>query len=236
MRQDYSMKTIELQMNIASNKGVVSKPLGVQELVIAGWTGRDHEAMERHIEELVTLGVSRPKAMPVYYRISAARLSTAPLIEASGTESSGEVEFVLAALDGEMYVGVGSDHTDREVERYGVTVSKQVCDKPVSETFWPYSEVADHWDQLMLRSYATIGGARHLYQEGSVTTMLAPDALIRGYCGDNHLGDGVILFGGTLPAIGGIRPADRFEAEIEDPILERKIAIGYDLRSLPVHG
>src|SRR5258708_28829629 len=41
--------------------------------------------------------------------------------------------------------------TDREVETYGVTVSKQMCDKPLAPLFWPYDEVAPHWDRLMLR-------------------------------------------------------------------------------------
>lgn len=208
----------------------------MRELVIGGWTGRNREAMEHHIEELAALGVSRPRETPTYYRIAAARLSTADQIEVSGTESSGEVEFVLAAFGGEIYVGVGSDHTDREVEAYGVTVSKQICDKPVSTTFWPYAEVEDHWDKLMLRSYATIDGKRHLYQEGSVASMLAPSDLINGYCGKMTLPNGVVLFGGTLPAIGGVRSADHFEAEIEDPVLERRIGLAYDLHTLPIHG
>ena len=37
---------------------------------------------------------------------------------------------------GRLWVGTGSDHTDREVEKYGVTVSKQMCDKPVAPVFW----------------------------------------------------------------------------------------------------
>jgi hypothetical protein len=44
------------------------------------------------------------------------------------------------------------------------------------------------------------------------------------------------MFGGTFPAIGGIRPADRFEFELEDPVLQRRLAQAYDVRSLPVAG
>jgi hypothetical protein len=39
---------------------------------------------------------------------------------------------VLLASGGKTYVTVGSDHTDRKVETYGVTVSKQMCDKPIA--------------------------------------------------------------------------------------------------------
>jgi len=60
---------------------------------------------------------------------------------------------VLLQQDGRLWVGTGSDHTDREVEKYGVSVSKQMCDKPIAPEFWPMVEVAPHWDKLMLRGY-----------------------------------------------------------------------------------
>ena len=42
--------------------------------------------------------------------------------------------------------------------------------------------------------------------------------------------------GGTLAAKGGIRPADRFEYEFEDPVLKRTIRHAYDVMVLPVLG
>jgi hypothetical protein len=44
------------------------------------------------------------------------------------------------------------------------------------------------------------------------------------------------MFGGTFAAKGGIRPADRFEFELEDPVLKRKITHGYDVITMPVLG
>mgnify|MGYP003694519257 CR=1 FL=1 len=44
------------------------------------------------------------------------RLTLASSIQAIGTRSSGEVELVLLQSAGRLWVGVGSDHTDREVE------------------------------------------------------------------------------------------------------------------------
>jgi len=44
------------------------------------------------------------------------------------------------------------------------------------------------------------------------------------------------MFGGTLPAIGGIRGGQRFEGELEDPQSGRRIAFAYDVRCLPVLG
>ena len=134
------------------------------------------------------------------------------------------------------WVGVGSDHTDRKVETYNITVSKQMCDKPIAAELWPYEEVAAHWDRMMLRSTATIGGEEVLYQEGALTGMLPPDELIAKGFVDGGLPEGTILFGGTFAAKGGIRPATRFAFEIEDPVLGRTIRSGYTIASLPIAG
>ena len=208
----------------------------ILQVVVAGWTGRDRDGLETHIRELEDLGVPRPAAMPIYYRVSAARATVASRIQASGARSSGEVEFVLAQWEGRLWVGVGSDHTDREVAAYNVTVSKQMCDKPIAPEFWSFEEIADHWDALVLRSFVHENGQRLLYQEGSVSTMLDPAVLIDGYCGEFGLPEGSLMLCGTLAAKGGIRPADRFEYEIEDPVLNRKIHHAYHIVSLPAVG
>ena len=126
----------------------------VDRAVIAGWTGRDPELVEKHIAELEALGVARPPSAPVFYRVSAARLTTGHEIEVVGPDSGGEVEFVLLRSAARLWVGVGSDHTDRAVETYNVTVSKQMCDKPVAAEFWDFEDVAGHWDQLVLRAWS----------------------------------------------------------------------------------
>ena len=154
-------------------------PAAIRSLVIAGWTGRDAEAMEAHIRELEALGIARPKTTPIFYRVAASLLTTAPEIEVAGGDSSGEVETVIFALDDGLWVGVGSDHTDRKVETVGVTLSKQMCAKPVAGTVWRFDDVADHWDRLVLRSYAIDGKKRRLYQEGPVTRMRPPRELLR---------------------------------------------------------
>ena len=224
--------TVTLQERVASRREAIT----VQNCVIAGWTGRDPAAVERHIAELEALGVKRPVSTPVFYRVSASRLTTDKEIEATGARSSGEVEFVLMQTGDRLWVGVGSDHTDREVETYSVTVSKQMCDKPIAPVLWELEEVAPHWDRMILRSHAWINGKRELYQEGTLDAMLGVDDLIKRGFVDGRLPDGCIMFGGTFAAKGGIRPADRFECELEDPVLRRTIRHAYDVMTLPVRG
>lgn len=210
--------------------------LAIDQLVIAGWTGRDTIARDKHIAELEAMGIARPDTTPIYYRASARRLTQEDSIECTGGDSSGEVEFVLIGWQGRIFVGCGSDHTDRKVEAYSVTVSKQMCDKPVASTLWELEDVIGHWDKMILRSYATIKGERVLYQEGTLDAMLPVTELIaRGFPG-GKLPDGCAMFGGTFAAKGGIRPAERFEFELEDPVLKRTIRHGYDVLTLPVLG
>jgi hypothetical protein len=226
----------QTEFRVRSREGLASSVLSIRSAVIAGWTGRDPVARDKHIAELEELGVPRPAATPIFYRVAASRLTLAPSIEVSGVESSGEVEFVLIRSGDRILVGVGSDHTDRKVETYNITVSKQMCDKPIAPELWDLAEVEPHWDQLVLRSWATIDGERPLYQEGALTGMLPPRELITRGFGAEGLPDGCVLFGGTFAAKGGIRPASRFDYEIEDPVLGRRIAAGYDVIPLPILG
>ena len=213
------------------NEPPVSTTVTVNNLIIAGWTGRDPAAVEHHIKELEAIGVKRPASVPIFYRVSAARLTTASSIQVLGERSSGEVEFALLQWQDRLWVGAGSDHTDREAETLGVSLSKQMCDKPIATLFWAFDDIAPHWDRLILRSYATIDGRRAIYQEGSVQGILHPEDLISRI--GRTLQNGTIMFCGTLAAHGGVRPADRFEFELEDPVRKKKIKHGYDVFTLP---
>ena len=225
-----------INLSLQDKSGVRPAEVTIEQAVVAGWTGRDAAAVEKHIKELEALGVKRPASTPIFYRISASRLTTEDTIEAVGESSGGEVEFVLLQHDGRLWVGTGSDHTDREVEKYGVTVSKQLCDKPIAPTFWAFDEVAPHWDRLQLRAHVTENGKRALYQDGSVAAMIDPRDLMARYTNGGALPDHTLMFGGTLAAHGGVRATKEFAFELEDPVLGRKIAHAYRVRTLPILG
>ena len=208
----------------------------IRQLVIAGWTGRDVAALERHIRELEAIGVKRPKTTPIFYRVAASLLTFDDTIEVLGEHSSGEVECVAYSFDEGVFVGLGSDHTDRKAEAVGVSLSKQMCAKPVSHEIWRLADVAPHWDSLILRSYIAIEGERRLYQEGTVVAMRPLEELFRLYGGGERLPAGTAMFCGTLAVHGGITPAQTFEMELEDPVLRRKITRGYSIQTLPDQG
>lgn len=227
--------TVSLDLVVAAVDGSVERrTVVVSRLLIAGWTGRDQEAVQAHVRELEEVGVKPPSSIPVFYRAGVETLTTRSSVQVVGGDGSGEVETVLLADDRDLFVAVGSDHTDRKVEAYSIAVSKQMCPKPVSPTAWRYADVAGHWDALILRSWAMIDGQRQIYQEGSVAGLLAPETLFDRLAARPSLLAGTAMFGGTLSAIGGIRPAEKFELALEDPVLGRTLTHNYTIEVLPV--
>lgn len=175
----------------------------------------------------------RPSSVPVFYRVAAALLTQAEAVEVLGPDTSGEVEPVILSLDDGLWLGLGSDHTDRKAETVGIALSKQLCPKPVGRELWRLDEVEGRWDGLILRAWATIDGRRVLYQEGPLAGLRTPADLVARLPG-GALPPGTLMFGGTLGAIGGIRPASRFEMELEDRAGARAMRHAYDVEALPV--
>jgi hypothetical protein len=208
----------------------------VNHLVLAGWAGRDQAAVEAHIRELEALGAPRPTRTPVFYRVSASLLTTAHSVEVVGTETSGEVEFVLVNRADGLWVGLGSDHTDRAVERTSVALSKQLCAKIVASTLWRFEDLAPHWDDIVLRSWAHRDGRREAYQDGTLTALLPAERLLALYAEfARPLGEGGAMFSGTLVTIHEVAPADEFEMEMHDPVLGRHLHHRYRTTTLPVN-
>jgi hypothetical protein len=205
----------------------------VHTLIIAGMTGRDAAAVQEHIDELVAIGIAPPKSVPIYYRVSASLLSQADRIQVVGGDSSGEVEAVLIGSDMGLLVTVGSDHTDRNVEAYSVNVSKQMCSKVIGGDAWRYADVAATWDDIELITDRVDGGEATSYQRGRMAAVRTPENLIGGYFdGATDLPPGVVMFTGTVPALGEIAHAERFEIALIDPNRGRSLKHAYDVDAL----
>jgi len=230
-----ALVSVEMARSIEFSVNDERRAIAIADLVVAGWTGRDRSAVERHIAELAAIGVKRPRRVPCFYRLAAQLLTTAGEVQVVGEDSSGEIEFVLISASDALYVGVGSDHTDRKVEVYGVTVSKQMCSKPVGRELWRFAELEDHWDRLVLRSHLTRSGRRRLYQEGSVSAMLTPSELLSRFASSSGgFAPGTAMFCGTLPVHGEIGGGEDFEIELHDPVCKRSLRHHYTTRVLPI--
>ena len=209
---------MKLRFEVTGAEPVVVEP---KQLVIAGWTGRDRAAIDHHIEELAAIGVPRPSTVPLYYRVAASLLTQAPQIEVLGPGSSGEVEPVLVRAQGSWWLTVGSDHTDRDAERAGVALSKQLCAKPIAAQAWDWDALAIRADTIGLRSEIFEHGHWVRYQDGTLASIRPLAQLIAGLPADASVVDGLVLFCGTLGAWPdasgrGVRPAARMRLHLID--------------------
>jgi hypothetical protein len=211
-------------------EGAGPTEVDVRALTVAGWTGRDRAKVDHHIAELAAIGVAPPSTVPVFYRVSAALLTRADAIEALGGETSGEAEPLLLRWRGRLWLGLGSDHTDRGLEAHSVAHSKQICAKPVAGALWAFDPLRDRLDGLRLRSWIDEGEGWTLYQDGTLAA-IRPLAELETA---NPLGEGEAMLCGTLAAIGGVRAAPEFRMTLADETTGRAISHAYRVAALPI--
>ncbi len=231
-------KGIPMGLNLTIDADSGSRPLEfpVQRLVCAGWVGRDAAELRAHVEELEKIGIPGPRRTPIHMNLSANLVTTADTVEVISGETSGEVEYVYLRTGESAYLGVGSDHTDRGFEQHSIPASKQMYPKVMAPTVWPYQEVREHWDRLVLRSWMTVGGEKSLYQEDALSAILDVDGILDALPPDDPLPrDGLVLFSGTVATRMGMVYGDRFDFELEDPVLGRRLSHGYRVLVRPQH-
>lgn len=216
--------------------GSTGRPLVVRPrcVILAGYTGRDQEQVRRHIEELREQGIPAPERTPETYTVDAGGLQVGGRLTPGEGWSSGEVEFVLFETAGGLFVGVGSDHTDREIERVSFVDSKRAFPKVIAADVWPVAALESLWDQLVIRSWISSAGARTLYQESALSAILEPEALLRLVRADER-GDGLVLFSGTVPSLvqAPQTGACRFEGELCEPDSRTLARVDYDYEAGP---
>jgi Protein of unknown function (DUF2848) len=198
-------------------------------VVVAGYTGRDREAVLDHIGELERLGVPPPPTVPTFYAVSPELLTQGNAVVTTETATSGEAEAGLVVADGEVYVTVCSDHTDRAAERLDIALSKRACHKVVGTSAWRLTDIADRWDTLHLRSW--IGDEPTLYQDGTLG-LLVPPLELRDAIPWREQPECFVLMCGTVPTVAGIEASPRFRAELFDPIAERSLELDYAVATL----
>jgi hypothetical protein len=225
----------ELSLTVVEADGTEERrDVSIDRLVNCGYTGRSEADVRQHIEELEAEGVPAPETFPTAYPKPSQLLATGRDIEVVTDRTSGEAEFVLLPQGKETYVGVGSDHTDRELEETDVLRSKAVCPNVVGDTVWRLDDVADHWDDLVLRSWIGTGTDRSRYQHATLAEIRPPEELLSFVDDRSHapLAD-TAVFSGSVPVESGeLVYADTFAVELFDPVLDRSLSVEYGVEEL----
>ncbi len=202
--------------------------IAVNELILFSWTGRDLDVIRKQEQELAKLGI-RPRQIPEMYRLQPYLVTTSNYIKKISDFHTGEVEYVLLVKnEDEIFVTVGSDHTDRDAERCNVLAGKHMYPKVVARRAWPIEEVQDHWDSLILRSWVLEDSTKIPYQEGPLKLLLRPEKLLEQVSEVVQELRNIVIFSGTIPTLKGeIRVSEYFEVELYDPVLDREISHYY---------
>lgn len=140
-----------------------------------GSATRDPDTAVAHQQEVAKSGIHIAFDVPAprIYPISLQALTTDDELFVQTDRTSGEVEIVVLVAD-RIYVGVGSDHTDRALETVSIPGSKQACANHLVPVFWPYDAIRDTWDECVLKAW--VDG--RLYQDVSVSAFIAPEDIV----------------------------------------------------------
>jgi len=187
------------------------------------------------MEELRKSGINVGNEFPIFWPKTSDRVTTSSEFEVlPGTISSGEVEFALLVNKNTIYVGVGSDHTDRGIQKTDLVAAKEIYYNVLAPKVWLYEEVKEYCDDLLMCSWVEEEGKRQLYQEGKLKEILKPERILEEVklrVGDNL--DGLVIFCGTFPTLSGkLSYSSYFEVELKDE--KRGRAIHHIYRAEPI--
>ena len=224
------MKT--LCFNLIREKERIPIDFSVNKMVNAGFAGRNQNSVNKHIEELKKEGIPTPEHTPTIYPVSPNMITQDSTIYVLDGRTSGEAEFVLMINDDQVYVGAGSDHTDRDLEMTNISKSKQIYPNIISKDIWLLDDIQDTWDQLLLRSWVIAGKERKLYQEARLSALFTPDSLmnfVKSKLKDNSM-HGFLIYSGTVSVLSEkIIFGEGFEVELLNPVNQMRLTCSYDI-------
>jgi hypothetical protein len=227
--------SVDIQLLLQKSDTLTPLSFKVDKMVNAGFTGRDQAEVRHHLDELSAKGIEVPKTTPTLYPVIPSTLSTDTSITVYGEETSGEIEYVLFVKnEREIYVGIGSDHTDRKLEELDIPRAKQITPNLVSPVVWDLNDVKDHWDDLSMECSVKKGRETFLYQKGGLGLLMSPSELLEFVSKKiNSPLNNVAIFSGTVKMeTEDFVFADIFSGLLTDPTLGRNIGFSYAINPM----
>ncbi len=226
---------MEIQLLLQKSHTLTPLSFSVDKMANAGFTGRDQAEVRHHLDELSAKGIDVPDSTPTLYPVIPSALTTETSIEVYGEETSGEIEYVLFVKDDKnIYVGVGSDHTDRKLEELDIPRAKQITPNLISPVVWNLNDVVDHWDDLSMECSVKKNAETLLYQKGDLGLLMSPSELME-FVSKKIEGplNSIIIFSGTVKMeTEDFVFADTFSGLLSDPTLNRSIEFSYAVKPM----
>ncbi|WP_176946536.1 DUF2848 family protein [Lentzea fradiae] len=199
-----------------------------QRLYNLGSATVDPNAAVAHQREVADVGVRIAFDVPAprIYPMSVNSVTTDEWIGVHSETTSGEVELVIVVHEGEVFLGVGSDHTDRALEKHSIIWAKQYCPSVLGRRVWRWSEIAPRWEDLVLES--TVDG--ELYQSCAASVFLDPDKIL-GILAERveSLPSSYLVYCGTYTSIDcTIKYGTRWTGTLRDQNTGESIDLAYE--------
>lgn len=227
------------EINIVVESMDISNPLEVtfDRMINAGFSGRDQASVRAHILELEKEGIPGPKKTPIFFSLTCQNLKFDNVIQVNGDKTSGEVEFVIITKGTKTYIGIGSDHTDRELEQTSMCKAKEICSNIMSDKVWDYDEIKDHWDAIEISSRVRekLSDKETVYQKDLLGSILHQEEIkniLNEILIDPNLNE-TIIFSGTIPVLTSAPVyGEYFGCRLYDPILKRELTCEYEIQKV----
>ncbi len=221
-----------LEFSLKEKSGTKLIKVAPQRIYNLGSATREKKSADAHQEEVADIGVkiAFDRPAPRIYPMDTPIVTTSDRIGVLNDQTSGEVEIVVVVTD-DLYIGVGSDHTDRILEKTSILWSKQACANVIAPVLWRFSEIESHWDECRL----TMEYDGKLYQDVAVGVFLPPRRILE-ILRERLLAmpaRDFLVFCGTYATIDKkIHYGKRWSFALRDPVLSRAIEHVYTSTNL----
>ena len=237
-------------MTIESRSGRSERSFQIGSVAGARFSSRDVGSMRRQLDAQIARDghyTMATRTNPSVYRIGRYLLNQDEEFDVQGPLTGCEGEVVALIEGDEIFISVGSDQCDREIDPLFPDKPKQMCPHPLAVTAWPYAEVVDHWDQLHIYSEVVVQGRTVPLQDTTIDTqvdleyLLAMDTVkalprpVVFYCGAApFLEESIVeaIASHDLPAATAHGTGDATAIRLYDPVLDRTIEHRY--RAVPL--
>ncbi len=243
------MDTGPISIQVESLSGVETRTISIGSLAGARFSSRDTATMRQELDEMLSQDgqySGATKTNPSIFRIARYLLTQEETFEVQGFLTGGEAEVVAIRCDDELFISVGSDQCDRELDPLFPDKPKQMCPHPMATVAWPYAEVQDHWDQLQIYSEVTVGPHAIPLQDSPLSTLVNLDYLLAMHSVQTLANPMFLYCGSAEPLATAAQQAqalslpesiihgtgDAFLARLHDPVLNRTIE--HKFQAIPV--
>ena len=157
-------------------------------------------------------------------RITNDRLTTSPEIQVLGDDTIAQAAILLTAAGAGMLIGIASNHKSIYQE------NPQLFSKPISRQVWRFQQVADHWENLLLK---LTGEKGEIIQIGKLAEFAPIDEIIT-LIASNHssLEKGAAVLCVGLPIIKSGKPSSSYSLKLSDEEKNQVLELNYQVRKI----